>query len=320
MMRFIRLALECVFVFLSFLLIGGAGENVIVSNTEEIKDGSNAVLGVIRYHYDSSMASCSSVLVLGVGTFMSVTDYDKVSEQIALGKPIVVVVADHNMDQLKKTSSTKFAHLINEFQEHIGDLIQICAEGHADIVIGGHSASGEASLGAWQLGLLEMEPIGFVGLDPYEISENTIDMEMQLDLPALFWGFTRTTCLVAKEKAAEAAYGLTAEKARVMYVIHNEDGCRITHCVFTDHGCGVRPLICSTEDTFDWVYQYVAKSIHLFLDAVQNNSAFSKEHFELHDVPEEVTLYVNHDVVAPSNLRNNGLGSSSVAEVMAYNA
>lgn len=110
-------------------------------------------------------------------------------------------------------------------------------------------------------------------------------------------GFTRTTCLVAKEKAAQAAYKITSPNARILYKINNSDGCEITHCVFTDHGCGVSPFICSTQNEFDWVYGYVAKSVHIFLDAINTGSTFNKEFFELHDAPEELRLYVNQDEV-----------------------
>jgi hypothetical protein len=292
-----------------------AASPTVFSVTKDVKDEKNAILGEIRYHYDSSISSCSFVLILGVGTLMSVSDYDKLSEQISLGKPIVVVISDYNPGNFQKTSSTKYALLTNKIENQMADLIPICAEANTEIVIGGHSASGEASLVAWQLDLLEMEPIGYVGLDPYEISEKTVDKSKILTLPAVFWGFTKTTCLVTKEKAAEAAYEITSPNSRVLYEIHNENGCGITHCVFTDHGCGVRPLICSTQDEFDWVYKYVAKSIHLFLDAVHSGTSFNRDYFELHGVPEDLTLYVNKDEVESSKTKHPRIGSPSETEV-----
>jgi hypothetical protein len=308
MMRLLWLPLLC-------LLAPYCGANDVVSVTESVKDETNnKELGMIRYHYDAAIASCSFVLILGVGTFMSVSDYDKVSEQIALGYPIVVVISDHNEGNFQKTSSTDYALLVNGLGSQLSDLIPICSNGDAKIVIGGHSASGEASVVAWQHGLLEMmKPIvGFVGLDPFEISEHTVDESNTLDLPGLFWGFTRTTCSVTKEKAAEAAYKLTSSFARVLYTIHNDNGCDISHCVFTDHGCGVRPLICGTRDQHDWVYQYVAESIHLFLDAIDRNTAFSRDYYQLHGTPEDISFYVNQDEVGDSVTELSRAGSSLV--------
>lgn len=119
---------------------------------------------------------------------MSVSDYDKLSNKISLGHPIVVAIVDYNPGNFKKTSSTKYAYLMNNLQSEMRELIPICAKADPGIVIGGHSASGETSLTAWQLDLLEIDPIGFVGLDPYEISEKTIDDNNKfLNIPAIFW-------------------------------------------------------------------------------------------------------------------------------------
>ena len=72
----------------------------------------------------------------------------------------------------------------------------------------------------------------------------------------------------------------------------------LTHCVFTDEGCGVSVVVvCPTEEKFEWVYESVAKSVHLFVNALKTEGTpFRKEHFELPvTVSEEVFLYVNGD-------------------------
>ena len=239
---------------------------------------------------------------------MSVRDYDKLSKKIVLGKPIVVVICDHNPGNFKKTSIAKYGSLANAIKDRMQDLIPSCKG--TGIVIGGHSASGEASLAAWQNGLIhDLNPLGYIGLDPYEIGENTIDEGNTLTLPAIFWGFTKTTCLVAKEKAAEAGYAITSSNARVLYTVHNENGCKITHCVFTDHGCGVKPFTCSTQDDFDWIYEYVASSIHLFLDAIAHGNTFTREYFELDGTPVDLSLRVNTDEVTLQDMAKGRLGS-----------
>ena len=163
---------------------------------------------------------------------MDVVDYDKISESIVKQSSVAVFITDHNPGNFEKTSHQKYAALVNEISETMKSLLPMCAE--AKIAFGGHSASGQASLEAWQNGMLQSIPLaGYIGFDPYEIDKRTIDVKKILTIPSLFWGFTRTTCLVAKEKAAEGGYMAASPQARVLYKIHNE-GSKITHCAFAD--------------------------------------------------------------------------------------
>lgn len=270
---------------------------------EEIEhgDGHGKMVGVIRYHYDSAVSSsCQHVLLLGVGTFMSVGDYDKISQAIVSAESIVVAITDHNVDNFEKTSPSKYASLTNEIIYQLNTLIPICKYGEARILIGGHSASGQAAMQAWQQGLIDrskVSPLGFIGLDPYLISKKTMDETVVFDLPGLYWGFTRTTCQVTVEKAAQAAYRITEESARVLYSIHNENHeSSMTHCVFTDNGCGVPPLSCSTSAEFDWVYGKVAESVRLYLKSLTNAAPFTREHFILtQSFDEDIGVHVNED-------------------------
>lgn len=265
------------------------------------------LLGIIRYHYDVDRASCDNVLLLGVGTLMSVRDYDNISKKIASHNSIVVIVADHNVEHVEKTSPERYAMLTNEVINQLNRLLPICRSGVASydedtiqFLIGGHSASGQAALQAWQKGLLSttsQHPVAFLGLDPYEISNRTIDQQMGLTLPSLSWGFKKSTCLVQTEKAARGAYE-TTKGSRVLYVIDNSgEGCTITHCVFTDRGCGVRPFSCTTMTTLEWVHEAVAESVGLFLQALHGASAFDHSQFELSRslLPVDVAFFVNDE-------------------------
>jgi hypothetical protein len=259
------------------------------------------IIGVVRYHYDAEIASCKHVLLLGVGTFMSVENYDKISQAISADETIVVVISDHNVDNFEKTSPSKYAALTNEIANQLNSLIPICNHDEARILIGGHSASGQAAMQAWQQGMIDkstVNPLGFIGLDPYEISEKTMDESIIFDLSGLYWGFSRTTCLVTVEKAAQAAYQITEKSARVLYSIHNEKHeSGMTHCVFTDHGCGVSPLTCGTRSDFDWVYGKVADSIRLYLQSLTNSAPFNRDHFVLPKTFEEVIdVHVNEEI------------------------
>jgi hypothetical protein len=271
-------------------------ENVI-SATAIVKEMTlKKELGNIRYYYDSVIASCSTVVILGVGTYMSINDYDMLSKGTASGQPIVVIISDHNVHNLVKTSPTKYALLVNAIQEQLSDLVPICKNQDAHILVGGHSASGEAAVKALQENLLRFEPVGFVGLDPYEISAKTVDMTKALTMPAMFWGLSETTCRVDIIEAARAAYKLATPKTRILYLLDNDQS-GITHCVFSDTGCGEWPLVCETEEVFDWVHETVAKSIHMFTVAI-TDSNYTRRQFELpKDTPRDVVLYANEDEI-----------------------
>ena len=333
--------------------------SAIVSVTKDVMVGTE-LIGRIRYHYyfngdyetdddnrdtDGSDADadntivptgsseCSDVLVVGVGTAMSVEDYDKIAESIVTvtgTTSLVVIISDHNPGRIVKLSSTLYANLSNAIRDQLhSGLVPICnnninienntvygsnfsssidrqqqepqpqpQQGTTNFLIGGHSASGQAALEAAQKELYDFVPSGFVGLDPYDISEKTMDMESPLQFPTLNWGFTNTTCFVQVEKAALGAFHLSSsDSGRVLYSIDNSQN-DLTHCVFTDEGCGVSiVVVCPTEEKFEWVYESVAKSVHLFVNALKTEGTpFRKEHFELPvTVSEEVFLYVNGD-------------------------
>lgn len=255
---------------------------------------------MIRYHYDPSKkkSACSTVLILGVGTAMSVSKYDKLSAQIAIETSVLVIISDHNEHHIRKDSPQRYARLANAINKQLPNLVPLCAKTPDNVMIGGHSSSGEASMKAIQNDLFDFQPQGFVGLDPFEISEDTFGSNsFIMNVPALNWGFTRTTCLVVREKAAAGAYNMTSKAARVLYAIGNDGrDCKITHCVFSDHGCGIAPFTCSTREEYEWVFQYVAKSIRLFVAAVSEGMTFSNEYFQL-ETDHEVLQYVNDDEI-----------------------
>jgi hypothetical protein len=261
------------------------------------------MLGRIRFHYDETVSSCHFALLLGVGTFMDVGDYDNLSKALVNNQNLVVVIMDHNVHNLDKRSSTKFASLANEITFQINTLIPPCTQIQPKLMIGGHSAGGQAAMQAWEQGLLSMLPsdvIGFIGLDPYEISDATMANNIMMNLSGLYWGFSTTTCLVSVQKAAKAAYERTMINGRVLYVIHNEKSdSQMTHCIFTDKGCGFYPLGCGTtrNTTFNLIYTMVAESVQLFLQALNHSRPFSRDTFTLPEYSDEkVDVFVNSDL------------------------
>jgi hypothetical protein len=347
--------------FLSFhhrLSVGAVGSkntiSNIVSGTKDVMDGTKHI-GRIRYHYfnedfvdiddhvgnhdrsgipeNATSKQCSDILVIGVGTAMSVEGYDKVAERIVAisgSSSLVVVISDSNPDHIVKLPSSKYASLLNAIRDQLNSgLVPICAreqvhnhkqyvrstlssleigptqeqqqqqqQPRVNFLIGGHSASGQAALEAAQKGLYDFVPDGFVGLDPYDISEKTMNFSSPLQFPTINWGFTHTTCFVKVQKAAQGAYRLSSsESGRVLYLIDNEHN-GMTHCVFTDHGCGVGAFdVCPTNENFEWVHESVGESIHKFVTALRTEGRqFTKDIFELPStLSGRVSLFVNDD-------------------------
>jgi len=225
---------------------------------------------------------------------MTVRDYDKLSAHIAAGSSTVVLIIDHNEHNFQKTSPQKYAQLVNAIHNQISSLVPICMEQEPLLLIGGHSSSGEAAILALNTGLLEFHPDGWVGLDPYDLSPQVIGSNLHMGIPSINWGFSKSTCLVATDKAAKAAYGLANPHSRVLYMIQNDEKeCKITHCVFSDHGCGI---ICSLKEKNDWILTDIARSVHLFVDAVANQIPFDRSHFQM-GMETRIKLYMNEEQV-----------------------
>jgi hypothetical protein len=240
---------------------------------------------------------------------MSVGDYDKLAVHVASTLSIVVVISNHNVNGIVMTSSSKYAELVNQLHLQLDQLIPPCSyhknftvtneEKGKKFIIGGHSASGQAAFEAVQKRLFHFDPVAFFGLDPYQISGETIDEDTPLELPALYWGLTETTCFVDVKKAALGAYKLTAVEAggRVLYAIRNSQN-QMKHCVFTDRGCGVGVfVVCSTKkNIYDWIYESVAMSVQLFVEALLGTRDWSMEHFELPVTKSgQVLLHLNNN-------------------------
>jgi hypothetical protein len=285
---------------LCFLLFRAVSTAVIATKKDVIESNGDRV-GQIKYHYENTaqLRHCSFALVVGVGTSMGVDDYDNIARLITEGTSIVVITVNHEVGDIIKTSALKYARLVNELWHQLEDLIPVCDSSTARIILGGHSASGQAALEAIQKGLFEFHPAAFVGFDPYRITATTMENKLlPASLPTLYWGFSDTTCFVQVNQAALGAYRLSSSHGgRVLYTIDNRNN-RITHCVFTDKGCGMRVFtVCGTNKGFDWVYDSVAESIHRFVDALDARKDFSRDLFELPDAVGTIRVYVNDDDV-----------------------
>lgn len=260
----ILLAIACLF------QIGeGANSPTIVSKFGAIREGQ------FKYFYDGMIPkpnSCDHVLFLGVGTAMTINDYDGLAKKLVEAYPLTVIVTDHVPGFFVKSFAGKFSQFYNEMVPNIQSLVPSCADKENPMIfVSGHSVSGQAIINA--LDTLDPKPVGFVGLDPYKINAN----RMRITIPALEWGFRKTSCLVRISRAAKLAYKVSEMKKRIFYRVDNVSQ-RIAHCVFTDNGC--MSFVCGRRGNDEWVRDGVTFSIRAFIEAV-HQSNFEKKRFEL---------------------------------------
>lgn len=261
--------------------------------------------GRFRYTYDETVSSnCQSVLMIGVGTAMRNSDYDIIASKISTGEPIITIFTDPKPFNFVKTSEKAYAKLYNSITQNLGGLVSVCEGLSPKIIIGGHSASGQAAFGALSSSLLEQKPDGFLGLDPFRVNTKRVwfprpgkKTDVDPSLPLMSWGFDKKTCFVSINSAAKAAYEIAGEENRVFYRLDNKlkENRNIKHCEFTDSGC--IPFICGTSGRTD-IKDAFAKSIQSFVGAVQKGlvqaSYFAVSAVASPDV--DVEVFVNAQV------------------------
>jgi hypothetical protein len=279
---------------ITILLLSVMISSTIASNSTTTivsKRGKIKKAGEYKYFYDSSVpAACESVYIFGVGTAMSVNDYNELGSTISKGNRIVALVSDATPGNPIKLEAGPWERYYNTIVTQIQDIIPACVDTpHPIILFGGHSASGQGIINA--LPDVVPQPNGLIFLCPFMITKS---MKINPSIPTLYWGSEKTTCFVFVNLAAKAAYELSSPDHRVLYRIDNENN-TITHCIFTDNGCG--GFICPKGKEGKWVIPAVSKSIHIFADDIVNDGKLTRTQFDLDVVKEDgkALLYVNEE-------------------------
>jgi hypothetical protein len=256
----------------------------------------------LRIHYNRTHESaCRSTLILvGVGTAMTETNYDGLGSSIAgqLANAIVVIV-NPNRSPIKLNAlpfADALSRAVSRLQEseRVMDVPLLPAEAklcpqNLQTVVGGHSASGAAAFYALN-DLYNFSVSGYIGLDPFPIKQ-----QVSRTVPTLTWGFSATTCQVTASQAAMAAYERALPNYRVLYQLNNtihpeSSSCRFSHCLFTDDGCPFCGNQCNATTNRNAIAD-VALSLRLFVQALQSTLPFSKSTFDSPSFRLERTLY-----------------------------
>ena len=259
-----------------------------------------------QYHHHS----CQSLLLVGVGTAMTVTAYDHLAATVVTHDTnMVVVLLDANPGHVVKTNELQFATLANALVSQRSHWIPVCAStttfsssSPTYIIVGGHSASGQAALQAFHQKLFHFTVSGLVGLDPYRVTSTNA-----IPIPSIHFGFSSTTCGVSIDAAAQEGYLVSDPDHRVLFRINNTHGSfgsnnndnnndkkLATHCSFTDAGCF--GIVCPAHDA-STVWHIVATGMHDFVTALATNQIFTHASFPPPSSAGVVQVLVGNDPV-----------------------
>jgi hypothetical protein len=266
----------------------------VTASIVSIKSGRNSKYEY-NYYYDdvtSPSFACDTVVLINVGTAMSVDNYKLLSESIVNGSSTIAIIIDSNPRNLPKDDGLKYATITNAIVQNISNIIPTCKHTNRPLYfIGGHSGGGKGAMNAIQENRLTFPVAGMIGLDPFQISKTDLSV-LHIDLPSLYWGFSTTSCLVSINEAAKAAYFISNPTRRIFYQVQTKGN--DLHCSFADSGCSFFSM-CSGGKAFAWIHAQVGITFHRFVLAVKFNS-FVKNQFVIDRL--DVDLYVNNDTVS----------------------
>ena len=258
------------------------------------------------YYDDAPSASCDSVVMINVGTFMSTGAYSKLATSIVIAgsqqnisaSGTIAIIVDSNPNCLTcmvKDDGPKFANVVNAIVGSIRTIIPKCATTTTPPLyfVGGHSGGGKGAINAINMNILKFPVAGFVGLDPYEVSKDE-QLKLSIKMPSLHWGFNETSCAVDKEKAAAAAYYISNPLHRIFYRVKTPKPKFIItgpHCSFANQGC-VRA--CQGAKEVPWIRTQVGITFHHFVTAIKSNN-FDRNRFIINET--DAILLVNDQEV-----------------------
>lgn len=217
----------------------------------------------VRVHYPSPIPAAAEAFGLAVGTAMSRSDYDFLAAQLN-AKGYIVAILDAQRGSLTKTDPAKFTTCVNLVKSQMPSWL--AAAGFSRVahwILGGHSAGGQAAHNAISSNPALADAI--FSIDPYNLSGAG-----QVVGPALYWGFTTTTCFVGVNDAAKAGYYRTIGPRAMVKVDkkYSWGPCgyspKYFHCSFCDGHCPGCTNCMTTPNSF---FVDVANSVQKFVNA-----------------------------------------------------
>jgi len=288
--------------------------------------------GVVQYYYengssgdsvvpsDDTTSRCQAVVILIVGTAMSVGDYVQLATTIVSksgssnGSSYVVAIMDNNTKNIKKQSGTQSVNVANQVVENLSTYVPVCVNQQPLYYFGGHSAGGAGAIIAINSSTNEQPALnfpvaGYIGLSPTGFKASNI-----LSIPTLLWDFSLMTCAVCPKTAAQLAYNIVdiqdnVQVPRIFYQVQATNTVNYMlggdHCTYTDSGCA--GMCGGTKTDRSDMHDAVAESIHNFWVAMTNGN-YNKQQFILNNnnIEQNTILYTGTDeIVVPPKKRES---------------
>lgn len=245
--------------------------------------------GDIRIHIPEQTPTECSAILMGVGTAMKSDSYDKLAKQISQYGHLTVIL-DHAPGNMMKTDALKYTALAESVKEQ---LLNWIPDSNCNVIkhwiMGGHSAGGQAAQNA-----VANNPDladGIFSIDPYNAKDTD-----PVHVPALYWGFSSTTCFVEVNDAAKEAYNRSKDK-RAFVKVDTQYGwgpCgyspKYFHCSFCDGHC---PACTNCKKTPKHFFKDLAASVDKFISAAFKDN-WNKSALQF-TATTPFTLYVDSD-------------------------
>ena len=149
---------------LASLIAPTTATNIVSSGVKTTADKPRGKYEV--WHDADAAACCSVVLMLTVGTAMSVQDYSTISMKMieASGGATGVIFIDNNPRSIVKTSGTKLAAIANGIVKDIA--LDLPGAENPRYFVGGHLAGGQAAVEALAAKAFDFPVHSFIGMAP----------------------------------------------------------------------------------------------------------------------------------------------------------
>lgn len=313
------------FALLLLLIVPCCAE--VVFEPQDEKGTKATTGGRFRVAYDNAQPCIDTIVMVNVGTAMSVGDYSVLSEMAVRDSSIAFVMADNQPSFGIKQAmfggngprdnlACLADYVMNNITSYVHKLCQDIS--HTKFILGGHSASGitagEVVLGApSKCNTTRID--GYLGINPFykrlPISFKPWSGLNLSSVPSMLWGHSMDSCGVTVDSGGLFGYKSSSDEFRVLYQTQlDKKGCG--HCDVTNEGCGRFQILrwtysaCKLSDRSESVKAAVASSIRKFAKAIQQDGPrvnFNRQFLAVSvSSPLKVKLFVNTDASSNGGL------------------
>jgi hypothetical protein len=196
-------------------------------------------------------------------------NYRTLAGQIVSYGYVFVVTDSAPGDPFGKADPAKYAALVKDLKNNLLSWTSAQCNNLSHWIIGGHSASGQGAHAALSADATLADAV--FSADPYDCSSLG-----NIQVPALYWGFSSPTCLVNPNAAAKACYARTSITAgRAMHKVQVTMKLALCglvpnyhHASFIDYGFDLGTIGCfSCLPNPNSFYADVANSLSKFINA-----------------------------------------------------